>query len=145
MQIFRESSSSSHEYYKNKWITYLLSVQLFKRQKSCEIVSICLSFPVMLSQMFPLVGELVVVFSLACLAVMLFSWLFLLFEFCFCGVSRPVTPEETTFHLLHLSLMREYLDYEFSPLKVCKEKIALLYTHLVSQYFEPSQPQRIIC
>ncbi|KAK7476098.1 hypothetical protein BaRGS_00032652 [Batillaria attramentaria] len=30
---------------------------------------------------------------------------------------RPATPEETTFHLLHLSLMREYLDYEFSPLK----------------------------
>ncbi|XP_070207130.1 5'-3' exoribonuclease 1-like isoform X3 [Littorina saxatilis] len=30
---------------------------------------------------------------------------------------RPSTPEETTFHLLHLSLMREYLDYEFSALK----------------------------
>ncbi|XP_076451691.1 5'-3' exoribonuclease 1-like isoform X2 [Babylonia areolata] len=30
---------------------------------------------------------------------------------------RPATPEETTFHLLHLSLMREYLDYEFSFLK----------------------------
>ncbi|CAL1537410.1 unnamed protein product [Lymnaea stagnalis] len=30
---------------------------------------------------------------------------------------RPVTPEETTFHLLHLSLMRDYLSYEFSSLK----------------------------
>ncbi|KAL8571175.1 hypothetical protein ACOMHN_010636 [Nucella lapillus] len=30
---------------------------------------------------------------------------------------RPTTPEATTFHLLHLSLMREYLDYEFSSLK----------------------------
>ena len=30
---------------------------------------------------------------------------------------RIVTPEETTFHLLHLSLLREYLDHEFSDLK----------------------------
>ncbi|WAR13812.1 XRN1-like protein, partial [Mya arenaria] len=30
---------------------------------------------------------------------------------------RPQTPEETTFHLLHLSLFREYLDIEFSELK----------------------------
>uniref|UniRef100_A0A7N9B0X1 5'-3' exoribonuclease 1 n=1 Tax=Mastacembelus armatus TaxID=205130 RepID=A0A7N9B0X1_9TELE len=30
---------------------------------------------------------------------------------------RITTPEETTFHLLHLSLMREYIDYEFSELK----------------------------
>ncbi|XP_064610977.1 5'-3' exoribonuclease 1-like [Liolophura sinensis] len=30
---------------------------------------------------------------------------------------RPATPEETTFHLLHLSLMREYIDFEFSSLK----------------------------
>ncbi|BFZ23484.1 hypothetical protein BsWGS_26524 [Bradybaena similaris] len=30
---------------------------------------------------------------------------------------RPVTPEETTFHLLHLSLMRDYLAYEFSDIK----------------------------
>uniref|UniRef100_A0A8C5I5A4 5'-3' exoribonuclease 1 n=1 Tax=Gouania willdenowi TaxID=441366 RepID=A0A8C5I5A4_GOUWI len=30
---------------------------------------------------------------------------------------RITAPEETTFHLLHLSLMREYIDYEFSPLK----------------------------
>lgn len=31
---------------------------------------------------------------------------------------RSSAPEETTFHLLHLSLMREYLDYEFAELKV---------------------------
>uniref|UniRef100_A0A3Q3M3T5 5'-3' exoribonuclease 1 n=1 Tax=Mastacembelus armatus TaxID=205130 RepID=A0A3Q3M3T5_9TELE len=31
---------------------------------------------------------------------------------------RITTPEETTFHLLHLSLMREYIDYEFSELKL---------------------------
>ncbi|XP_021342502.1 5'-3' exoribonuclease 1-like [Mizuhopecten yessoensis] len=30
---------------------------------------------------------------------------------------KPSTPEETTFHLLHLSLFREYLDFEFSVLK----------------------------
>uniref|UniRef100_A0A672GG90 5'-3' exoribonuclease 1 n=1 Tax=Salarias fasciatus TaxID=181472 RepID=A0A672GG90_SALFA len=30
---------------------------------------------------------------------------------------RITAPEETTFHLLHLSLMREYIDYEFAELK----------------------------
>ncbi|XP_030607543.1 5'-3' exoribonuclease 1 isoform X2 [Archocentrus centrarchus] len=30
---------------------------------------------------------------------------------------RITAPEETTFHLLHLCLMREYIDYEFSELK----------------------------
>lgn len=30
---------------------------------------------------------------------------------------RVSTPEETTFHLLHLSLFREYLDLEFSAMK----------------------------
>ncbi|XP_063298575.1 5'-3' exoribonuclease 1 isoform X1 [Pelobates fuscus] len=30
---------------------------------------------------------------------------------------RVSAPEETTFHLLHLSLMREYVDYEFSSVK----------------------------
>jgi len=30
---------------------------------------------------------------------------------------RTPTAEETTFHLLHLSLLREYLDYEFQELK----------------------------
>ena len=33
------------------------------------------------------------------------------------GNKRTVTPENTTFHLLHLSLMREYIDHEFSGLK----------------------------
>lgn len=31
---------------------------------------------------------------------------------------RPTTPEETTFHLLHLSLLREYLAEEFTELRV---------------------------
>ena len=30
---------------------------------------------------------------------------------------RTVTPENTTFHLLHLSLLREYIDHEFSDIK----------------------------
>ncbi|XP_065842209.1 5'-3' exoribonuclease 1-like isoform X2 [Oscarella lobularis] len=30
---------------------------------------------------------------------------------------RIPTPEETTFHLLHLSLMREYIDHEFYPIR----------------------------
>uniref|UniRef100_H3AKR8 5'-3' exoribonuclease 1 n=1 Tax=Latimeria chalumnae TaxID=7897 RepID=H3AKR8_LATCH len=36
---------------------------------------------------------------------------------------RVSAPEETTFHLLHLSLMREYIEYEFSPVKdkICFE------------------------
>ncbi|XP_061492908.1 5'-3' exoribonuclease 1 isoform X2 [Rhineura floridana] len=37
---------------------------------------------------------------------------------------RVCAPEETTFHLLHLSLMREYIDYEFSPVK---DKISFTY------------------
>ncbi|XP_073435198.1 5'-3' exoribonuclease 1 isoform X1 [Dendrobates tinctorius] len=37
---------------------------------------------------------------------------------------RVSAPEETTFHLLHLSLMREYIDYEFSSLK---DKISFEY------------------
>ncbi|XP_045143411.1 5'-3' exoribonuclease 1 isoform X1 [Echinops telfairi] len=37
---------------------------------------------------------------------------------------RVCAPEETTFHLLHLSLMREYIDYEFS---ILKEKISFKY------------------
>ncbi|XP_029470943.1 5'-3' exoribonuclease 1 isoform X2 [Rhinatrema bivittatum] len=37
---------------------------------------------------------------------------------------RVSAPEETTFHLLHLSLMREYVDYEFSSLK---DKISFKY------------------
>lgn len=30
---------------------------------------------------------------------------------------RIMTPEETTFHLLHISLLRDYLYHEFSPVK----------------------------
>lgn len=30
---------------------------------------------------------------------------------------RTVCPEEQVFHLLHLSMMREYIDFEFSSLK----------------------------
>ncbi|RWS07877.1 exoribonuclease 1-like protein [Dinothrombium tinctorium] len=32
-------------------------------------------------------------------------------------MSKNVNPEAITFHLLHLSLLRDYLDLEFSPLK----------------------------
>jgi len=31
---------------------------------------------------------------------------------------RSTAPEETTFHMLHLSLMREYLEFEFGELQV---------------------------
>ena len=31
---------------------------------------------------------------------------------------RQTTPDTITFHLLHLSIMREYLDFEFGTLKV---------------------------
>ena len=31
---------------------------------------------------------------------------------------RQTTPDTITFHLLHLSIMREYLDFEFGALKV---------------------------
>ena len=31
---------------------------------------------------------------------------------------RQTTPDTITFHLLHLSIMREYLDFEFASLKV---------------------------
>ncbi|XP_062506213.1 5'-3' exoribonuclease 1-like isoform X2 [Corticium candelabrum] len=37
---------------------------------------------------------------------------------------RVTTPEETTFHLLHLSLMREYIDHEFSAVR---EKLPFPY------------------
>ena len=33
------------------------------------------------------------------------------------AAKRTPTPEEITFHLLHLSLLREYLDYEFQELR----------------------------
>ena len=50
---------------------------------------------------------------------------------------RPTTAEETTFHLLHLSLFREYLDAEFGPLRVSYKYrtfvncVIVLLVHLV--------------
>jgi len=38
---------------------------------------------------------------------------------------RSTAPEETTFHLLHLSLMREYLEFEFGE---CLRVSATFYT-----------------
>ena len=35
---------------------------------------------------------------------------------------RQTTPDTITFHLLHLSIMREYLDFEFATLKVSCER-----------------------
>ena len=31
---------------------------------------------------------------------------------------RQTSPDTITFHLLHLSILREYIDYEFSSVKV---------------------------
>ncbi|KAJ6669368.1 hypothetical protein lerEdw1_008177 [Lerista edwardsae] len=47
---------------------------------------------------------------------------------------RVCTPEETTFHLLHLSLMREYIDYEFSPVKFDREHFSEIFVDL--KWFE---------
>ena len=43
---------------------------------------------------------------------------------------RPTTAEETTFHLLHLSLFREYLDAEFASVKVRSLCLTLFYSVL---------------
>lgn len=40
---------------------------------------------------------------------------------------RITKPEKTTFHLLHLSLFREYIDWEFSELKVLIKTPGQLY------------------
>lgn len=62
---------------------------------------------------------------------------------------RIETPEETTFCLLHLSLMREYLEHEFSPVrdklrfKFDVEKIIddwVLMGFLVGNDFIPNLP-----
>uniref|UniRef100_A0A8C0XLN4 Uncharacterized protein n=1 Tax=Castor canadensis TaxID=51338 RepID=A0A8C0XLN4_CASCN len=60
---------------------------------------------------------------------------------------RVCAPEETTFHLLHLSLMREYIDYEFSVkrshLKYDIERIIddwILMGFLVGNDFIPHLP-----
>ena len=36
---------------------------------------------------------------------------------------RYTTVEETAFYLLHLTLFREYLDYEFAALKVSNSSV----------------------
>ncbi|XP_062594329.1 5'-3' exoribonuclease 1-like [Saccostrea cucullata] len=58
---------------------------------------------------------------------------------------QPATPEETTFHLLHLSLFREYLDFEFGklPFGYDLEKIIddwILMGFLVGNDFIPHLP-----
>ena len=82
-----------------------------KSQKRCDML-FCLSlvFP-------PIISTFVSVSHCSTIS----SPCFLLF------VSIRITaPEETTFHLLHLSLMREYIDYEFSGLRV---RHTHAYTH----------------
>ncbi|KAG8182018.1 hypothetical protein JTE90_013950 [Oedothorax gibbosus] len=63
---------------------------------------------------------------------------------------RIATPEETTFHLLHISLLRDYLYHEFSPAKskisfsFDLEKILddfVLMSFLVGNDFIPHLPQ----
>ncbi|GFT31283.1 5'-3' exoribonuclease 1 [Nephila pilipes] len=63
---------------------------------------------------------------------------------------RITTPEETTFHLLHISLLRDYLGHEFSPVKTKisfpfdLEKIIddfVLMSFLVGNDFIPNLPQ----
>lgn len=63
---------------------------------------------------------------------------------------RIMSPEETTFHLLHISLLRDYLSHEFSPVK---DKISfefsvenivddfVLMSFLVGNDFIPNLPQ----
>ncbi len=63
---------------------------------------------------------------------------------------RIPTPEETTFHLLHLSLLREYLEHEFAelrsaspPFKFDLEKIIddwIMLGFLVGNDFIPHLP-----
>jgi len=43
---------------------------------------------------------------------------------------RSTAPEETTFHLLHLSLMREYLEFEFG------EELRVLTTFCVPELYQ---------
>ena len=45
---------------------------------------------------------------------------------------RPTTAEETTFHLLHLSLFREYLDAEFASLRVSEVTLScFILLHII--------------
>ena len=43
---------------------------------------------------------------------------------------RITKPEQQTFHLLHLSLLREYLEFEFGTLKVCYLFSISEFTHV---------------
>lgn len=43
---------------------------------------------------------------------------------------RSNAPEQTTFHLLHLQLLREYLDFEFSSLRVRYRFLNIFYLWL---------------
>ena len=45
------------------------------------------------------------------------------------SVKKQTNPESITFHLLHLSVLREYLDHEFASLKV-----SCLYSCLYSSF-----------
>ena len=38
------------------------------------------------------------------------------------NAKKPSSPDAVTFHLLHLSILREYLDFEFEALKVDSER-----------------------
>ena len=48
-------------------------------------------------------------------------------------------PEDITFHLLHLSLLREYIDWEFESLKVLEDKYTTCILSMFStrMFFTP--------
>ena len=62
---------------------------------------------------------------------------------------RSTAPEETTFHLLHLSLLREYIDFEFSSLKVCSGHRMFLFSfmenlvEIFSNFYRSSEKLKI--
>lgn len=41
---------------------------------------------------------------------------------------RQTSPDTVTFHLLHLSIMREYIDFEFLPIKVTHSTITMCFS-----------------
>ena len=49
------------------------------------------------------------------------------------NVKKATNPESITFHLLHLSILREYLDHEFASLKV-SQAIVLISFPAVFKY-----------
>ena len=42
---------------------------------------------------------------------------------------RQTSPDVITFHLLHLSILREYIDYEFSSVKVGTHRLYIYNVH----------------